>query len=124
MNYQVVAQNIRVADVLTHNQRSNNDHSEPQVRSLPHVVRRTVDSDDVATTRQGLNAENHGRHNVLLNPVHTNIRRANDVRRHALCRASETAQNAAIRRFLDTANNDAIVRAMERDVARAVRQRN
>ena len=86
LNYQVVAQNIRVADVLSHNQQSNNDNSEPQVRSLQHVVRGILDSDDVAITRQGHNAENQ-------------------------------------RRFLYPANH-AVFSAVERDVARAVRQQN
>ena len=49
LNYQVVVQNTIGAHVLTHNQRSNIDHSEPQVRSLPYVFRRIVD--DVATSR-------------------------------------------------------------------------
>ena len=54
------------------------------MRSLQHVVRGILDSDDVAITRQGHNAENQ-------------------------------------RRFLYPANH-AVFRAVERDVARAVRQ--
>ena len=64
LNYQVVAQNTRGAYVLTHKQRSNNDHHGPQVRSLPYVVRRTVD--DGATSCNMRNAENQTRQNVLL----------------------------------------------------------
>ena len=46
------------------------------MRSLPHVVPRIVDSDDVATARHRHNTENQRRHDVVLNP---NVRRANDV---------------------------------------------
>ena len=46
LNYQVVAENIRAIDVLTHNPQYKINHSEPQVRSLPHVVSRIADDDD------------------------------------------------------------------------------
>ena len=49
LNYQVVAQNIRAADVLSQHD-VNSEPLEPQERGFPHVV-------DLSTARRRLNAQ-------------------------------------------------------------------
>ena len=100
LNYQVVAQNIRAANVLAQHDNVNSEILEPQERGLPHIV-------DLSTARRRLNAQS----------------RLNTQRQQALRRAVESDKTRAVRLQNMTANN-AATRAAENDEAAAVRRRN
>ena len=81
LNYQVVAQNIRAADVLNQHHVVNPQPLEPQERGLPHVV-------DVSTARRRHNAQRRqALHRALESNQATAERRRNDARRVAARRA-------------------------------------
>ena len=100
LNYQVVAQNIRAADVLRQHDNVNSVPLEPQHRGLPHVV-------DLSTARRRLIAQ----------------RRLNTQRQQALRRAVESEETRAVRLQNKAAHNAATL-AVQNDEARAVRLQN
>ena len=96
LNYQVVAQNIRAADVLSQHDIVNPQLIEPQERGLPHVVRHNGQS----------NAQRQRAYRARQNPQRANNRRANDARRVAARRADNLPfHNFARRDIFPDLNN-------------------
>ena len=139
-NYQVVAQNIRAADVLGQHDNVNSEHLEPQERGLPHVVdlstarrrlnaqrrqalRRPVESDEIRALRLQNMAAHNAETRAAENDEATAVRRHNDALRVAATRAAENDEARAVR-LQNMAANNAATRAAENDEAAAVRRRN
>ena len=116
LNYQVVAQNIRAADILAQHDNVNSETLEPQERGLPHVV-------DLSTARRRLNAQRR----ALLRAVESDEARAvrlqNMAARNAATCAAENDEARAVR-LQNMAARNAATCAAENDEARAVRLQN
>ena len=96
LNYQVVAQNIRAADVLSQHDIVNPQLIEPQERGLPHVVRHNGQS----------NAQRQRAYRARQNPQRANNRRANEAMRIAARRADNLPfHNFARRDIMPELNN-------------------
>ena len=92
LNYQVVAQNIRAADVLSKRDNVNSQSLEPQERGLPHVV-------DLSTARRRLNAQSHALRRAVESDEARATRHHNDALRAAARRAVRRADNLPFHNF-------------------------
>ena len=88
LNYQVFAQNIRAADVLSQHDIVNSEPLEPQERGLSHVV-------DISTARRRHSAQSH----ALRRAVESNEVRAERLRNMALRNAATRADNLPFHNF-------------------------
>ena len=116
LNYQVVAQNIKAADVLSQHDNVNSEPLEPQERGLPHVI-------DLSTARRGFNAQRR----ALLRAVDSDKTRAvrlqNMAAHNAATRAGQNDEARAVR-LQNIAAHNAATRAGQNDEARSVRLQN